>query len=177
MGTTSVRPDRDLSVSDVPLTIGGCLAAVPVAEAGTSTPSPFWMRPVVSSVAEAGFSTPSPFRMGSVVSPVAEAGTSTPSPFWMGSVMSPAAETIVAVQLVVVPVRVMGIMLMLKSLTPIITMLVLIAFVRSAGVTSHSGAVHREAIHPSAVADRYATTMEAATAARQRTRTSQQRFG
>ena len=58
--------------------------------------------------------------------------------------MSPIAETILAVPLVVVPVRVMGIVLVLKSITPIITMLVLIAFVRSAGVTSHIGALHIE---------------------------------
>ena len=82
----------------------------------------------------------------------------------MGSVVSPVAEIIVAVPLVVVPVH--------KSITPIITMPVLIAF-----VTSHSAVVHREAIHPSAVADRYAATMEAATPARQRTRTSQRCFG
>jgi hypothetical protein len=177
MGTASVRPDRELSVSDVPLTIGGCLAAVAVAEAGTSTPSPIRMWSVVPPVAEAGTSTPSPFRMESVVSPVAEAGASTPSPFRMGPVVSPVAETIVAVPLVVVPVHVTVIVPVLKSITPILTMPVLIAFVRFAGATSHSGAVHREAIHPSAVAGRYAATMEAATAARQRTRTSQQRFG
>ena len=122
MGTTSVRPDRALSVSNVPLTIGGCLAAVAVAEAGSSTPSPF--------------------RMWSVVSPVAEAGSSTPSPLRMGSVVSPVAETIVAVPLVVVPVRVAVIVPVFKLITPIITMPVLIAFVRSAGVTPHSGAVH-----------------------------------
>lgn len=102
MGTTSVRPDRALSVSNVPLTIGGCLAAVAVAEAGTSTPGPFRM--------------------------------------W--SVMRPVPETVVAVPLVVVRVRVTVIVPVLKSVSPIITMPVLIAFVCSAGVPPHSGAVH-----------------------------------
>ena len=122
MATSSVRPDRALSVSNVPLTIGGCLAAVAVAEAGTSTPGPF--------------------RMRSVVSPVAEAGTSTPGPFRMWSVMRPVPETVVAVPLVVVRVRVTVIVPVLKSVSPIITMPVLIAFVCSAGVPPHSGAVH-----------------------------------
>ena len=67
--------------------------------------------------------------MWSVVSPVAEAGTSTPSPFRMWSVVSPVAETIVAVPLVVVPVHVRD-RAVLKSITPIITMPVLIAFAR-----------------------------------------------
>ena len=98
--------NRELSVSNVPLTIGGCLPAVAVAEAGTSTPSPFRMRSVVPPTAEAGTSTPSPFRLWSVVAPVAEAGTSTPSPFRLWSVVAPVAEAIVAVPLVVVPVRV-----------------------------------------------------------------------
>ena len=161
MGTTSVRSDRELSVSDAPLTIGGCLDAVAVAEAGTAAPSPV--------------------RMRSVVTPATEAGTLTPGPFRMWSVVTPVAETIVAVPLVVVPVRVAVIVPVLKSITPIITMPVLIGFVRalscSAVVPSHSRAVHREAIHLSAVAGRYAATVKATTAARQRTRAAQQRFG
>ena len=60
----------------------------------------------------------------------------------MRSVVSPVAETIVAVPLVVVPVRVTVIVPVLKLVSPIITMPILIAIVRSAGVTSHSGAVH-----------------------------------
>ena len=71
------------------------------------------------------------------MSPVAEAGASTPSPFRMGSVVSPVAEIIVAVPLVVVPVHVTLIVPVLRSITLIITMPVLIAF-----VTSHSAAVH-----------------------------------
>lgn len=134
-------PDRQLSVSNVPLTIGGCLPAAAVAEAGTSTPSPF--------------------RIWSVVTPV--------------------AETIVAVPLVFVPVRVTAIVPMLKLITPVITMPVLIAFVRafscSAVVMSHSGLVHREAINLSALPRPYAAAMEATTAARQRARATQQNFG
>ena len=161
MSTTSLRSDRELSVSDVPLTIGGCLAAVAVAEVGTSTPSPF--------------------RMWSVVTPVAEAGTSTPSPFRMWFLVTPVAETIIVLPLMIVPMHVTVIVPVLKSITPIIAMLVLIGFVRalscSAVVTSHSRAVHRGAIHLPAVAGPYAATMEATTAARQPTRATRQRFG
>jgi hypothetical protein len=164
----------------VPLTIGGCLPAVAVAEAGTSAPGPFRMRSVVvSPVAEAGTSTPSPFRMRSVVPPIAEAVALTPSPFRMWSVVTPVAEAMVAVPLVVVPVRVMMIVPVLKLIAPIVTMPVFLTLVRafssSAGLTS--GTVHREATHLSAVAGRYADTMEATTAARERTRATQRYFG
>jgi hypothetical protein len=79
--------------------------------------------------------------MWSVVTIVAEAGAPTPSPFRMRSLVSPVAETIVAAP-PVVPERVTVVVRVLKSITPIITMPVLIAFARSAGMTSHIGAVH-----------------------------------
>lgn len=150
----------ELSVSNAPLTIGGPLSAVAVAQAGTLTPGPFLMR--------------------SVVTPVAEAGTLTPRSFRMWSVVGPVAETIVAVPLVV-RVRVPVIVLVPELATPIVAMPLLLALVcafsSSAGVTSHSGAVHREAIHLSAVAGPYAATMGTTTAVRPRTRAAQQYFG
>lgn len=109
---------------------------------------------------------------------VTKAGGLTPVPFGVWSVVTPVAETGDTVPLMVFPVRNTVVVPVLKSITAFITIPVPIASVRAlscfAVVASHSGAMHREAIHLSAVAGPRAAAMEAATAARQRMRAAKQ---
>jgi hypothetical protein len=105
---------------------------------------------------------------------VTEAGASSPSTLRVWSVVIPVTETMVAVPVMVVRVRVMAIVPMFKSVTSIITIPVPIVFARALSFATvaapHSGAMHREAIHPLTVAAPCATSMKAATAASQRGR-------